>query len=176
MGNRNTTGERTPSTGDPHRGEDPAEDPPPEGGAHRGPTQNTHRHDLFLLYRRGVAGRLATWPCHLRSLLHEQGGSSCGRLWCCSCHVFVCDLFFSFSSHVIQLTPQQQSAEPRNRAGTEALAVARRLKEASREKTRPPPVSRGSSFFFHRRDVARRRATWRCPRMQSDVLVVCLCV
>ena len=29
---------RTPPTGDPHRGEDPAEDPPPEGRA----TQGTH--------------------------------------------------------------------------------------------------------------------------------------
>jgi len=48
-------------------------------------------------------------------------------------------------SHVIQLTPQQQSAEPRNSAGAEALAVARGPKEASGEKTRPPPVLRGSS-------------------------------
>jgi len=48
-------------------------------------------------------------------------------------------------SHIFQLTPQQQSAEPRNSAGAEALAVARRPKAASREKTRPPPVSRGSS-------------------------------
>jgi len=39
-------------------------------------------------------------------------------------------------SHIIQLTPQQQSAEPRNSASAEALAVARRPKEASREKTR----------------------------------------
>jgi len=38
----------------------------------------------------------------LRSLLSEEGGSSCGRLWCCSCRccvvlflscVCVCDLF-----------------------------------------------------------------------------------
>ena len=34
--------------------------------------------------------------------------------------------FLGFISHVIQLTPQQQSAEPRNSAGAEALAVARR--------------------------------------------------
>jgi len=33
-----------------------------------------------------------------------------------------------FISHVIQLTPQQQSAEPRNSAGDEALAPARRPK------------------------------------------------
>jgi len=52
---------------------------------------------------------------------------------------------FLFFSHIRQLAPQQQSAEPRNIAGVEALAVARRPKEASREKTRPPPVSRGSS-------------------------------
>ena len=37
-------------------------------------------------------------------------------------------------SHIIQLTPQQQSAEPRNSVGAEALAVARRPKEASRRK------------------------------------------
>jgi len=54
-------------------------------------------------------------------------------------------MFCLFISRVIQLTPQQQSAEPRNSASAEALAVARRPKEASREKTRPPPVSRGSS-------------------------------
>jgi len=59
--------------------------------------------------------------------------------------------------YIIQLTPQQQSAEPRNSAGAEALAVARRPKEASREKTRPPPVSRGSSPWkdFDRRKVVR---------------------
>jgi len=32
--------------------------------------------------------------------------------------------FFFFISHIIQLTPQQQSTEPRNSAGAEALAVA----------------------------------------------------
>jgi len=53
--------------------------------------------------------------------------------------------FLSLCSHIIQLTPQQQSAELRNSASAEELAVARRPKEASREKTRPPPVSRG--FF-----------------------------
>ena len=52
-------------------------------------------------------------------------------------------LFFHLSYHT--LTPQQQSAESRNSAGAEALAVARRPKEASREKTRPPPVLRGYS-------------------------------
>jgi len=50
-----------------------------------------------------------------------------------------------FVSHIIQLTPQQQSTEARNSAGAQALAVARRPKEASREKNWPPPVSRGSS-------------------------------
>jgi len=54
-------------------------------------------------------------------------------------------IFFSYISHIILLTPQQQSAEPRNSASAETLAVARRPKEASREKTRPPPVSRGVS-------------------------------
>jgi len=42
-------------------------------------------------------------------------------------------LIFFFISHVLQLTPQQQSAEPGNGAGAEALAVARRQEEASRE-------------------------------------------
>jgi len=58
------------------------------------------------------------------------------------------------TSHSIQFTPHQQSAEPIIRAGAEALSVAIRPKEASREKTRPPPVSRGSSpwkvFFLTR--------------------------
>jgi len=39
-----------------------------------------------------------------------------------------------YISHSIQLTPQQLSAEPRSSAGDEALALARRPKEASREK------------------------------------------
>ena len=49
---------------------------------------------------------------------------------------FLCRIYFYFLyvSHIIQLTPQQQSAEPRNSAGAEALAVARRPKEASSEK------------------------------------------
>ena len=54
---------------------------------------------------------------------------------------------FLYLSHILQLTPQQQGAEPRNSAGAEALAVARRPKETSREKTRTPWVSRGSSPF-----------------------------
>jgi len=52
---------------------------------------------------------------------------------------------FFYISHIIQLTPQKLSAEPRKSASAEALAVARRPNEAAREKTRPPPVSRGSS-------------------------------
>jgi len=40
-------------------------------------------------------------------------------------------LFFIFLSHIMQLTPQEQSAESRNIAGAEALAVARRPEEAS---------------------------------------------
>jgi len=58
---------------------------------------------------------------------------------------FSYNCFLFFISHIIQLTSRQQSAESRNRAGAEALAVARRPEEASRERTRPPPVSRGSS-------------------------------
>jgi len=53
-------------------------------------------------------------------------------------------LFFWYISF-IQLTPHKLRAKPRNSASAEALAVARRPKEASSEKTRPPPVSRGSS-------------------------------
>jgi len=36
---------------------------------------------------------------HLRSLLSEGGDSSCGRLWCCSCRVFVCVTCFSSYRH-----------------------------------------------------------------------------
>jgi len=36
---------RTPPTGDPHRGEDPGEDPPPEGRA--GDTHKTHT-DIYI--------------------------------------------------------------------------------------------------------------------------------
>jgi len=35
-----------------------------------------------------------------RSLLSEGGGSSCGRLWCSSCRVFVCVTCFSSSSFI----------------------------------------------------------------------------
>jgi len=54
---------RTPPTGDPHRGEDTAEDPPPGGGPHRGPTQNIHRQRIpegsekISQYRRGARSR-----------------------------------------------------------------------------------------------------------------------
>jgi len=69
----------------------------------------------------------------------------CGVILVVSCVVLflvcVC-VCVCFVSHIIQLTPQQQSAEQRNSAGAEALAVAIRPKEASREKTRPPPVLR----------------------------------
>jgi len=40
---------------------------------------------------------------------------------------------FLYISHIIQLTPQKLSAEPRNSASAETLAVARRPNEASRE-------------------------------------------
>jgi len=53
----------------------------------------------------------------------------------------VSDAQFCYISHIIQLTPQEQSAEPKNSARAKALTVARRPKEASSEKTRPPPVS-----------------------------------
>ena len=42
--------------------------------------------------------------------------------------------YILYISHIIQLTPQELSAQPRNSASAEALAVARRPKEASREK------------------------------------------
>jgi len=45
--------------------------------------------------------------------------------------------FFNIS-HIIQLTPQELSAEPRNSASAEALAVVRRPKEASRETITEP--------------------------------------
>jgi len=46
--NRITTG-RTPPTGDPHRGEDPAEGPPPEGRATQGAhTEHTQTVSLYL--------------------------------------------------------------------------------------------------------------------------------
>jgi len=58
-------------------------------------------------------------------------------------------------SHIIQLTPQERSAEPKNIASAEALTVARRPKEASWEKTRTATgiemfclAERSSIFFF----------------------------
>ena len=78
---------------------------------------------------------MCTWRARVCSCVYVRAA-----WWATSC------LFLYFCvSHIIQLTPQQQSAEPRNSAGAEALIVARRPNEASREKTRPPPVSRGSS-------------------------------
>jgi len=53
--------------------------------------------------------------------------------------------FFFLISHFIQLTPKQQSAEPRNSAGAEALAVARRPYEASRENN---PAAAGIERFL----------------------------
>ena len=62
-----------------------------------------------------------------------------------SLFIYVGIFFLVGLSHSMQLTPHQQSAEPRNSAGAEALAVARRPKETSRQKIRLPPVLRGSS-------------------------------
>jgi len=56
-GNRNTTGERTPPTGDPHRGEGPAADPPPEGRSTQG-THTEHTQTSFAL----LEARLALRP------------------------------------------------------------------------------------------------------------------
>ena len=52
-----------------------------------------------------------------------------------------------YISHVIQLTPQEQSAEPKDSASAEALTVARRPKEASREKTRAAAGIRRFLYF-----------------------------
>jgi len=93
-----------------------------------------------------------------------------------SCFPFLY-FFIFFISHTIQLTFQQQSAEPRNRASAEALAVARRSKEASREKTRPPPVSRGYSIFNrllpHRQDA---RSLHPASQLVRYALVICKAV
>jgi len=52
-------------------------------------------------------------------------------------------------SHIIQLTPQEQSAEPNNIASAEALTVARRPKESSREKTLAAAgITRFFSLFY----------------------------
>jgi len=67
--------------------------------------------------------------------------------FCAHIHIFLI-LFWSIL-HIIKLTPQRLSAEPRNSTSadalTDALEVASRPKFASKEETRPPPVSRGSS-------------------------------
>jgi len=56
--------------------------------------------------------------------------------------------FLLFISRIIQLTPKQQSAESRNSAGAEALAVARRPEEASREKKTAAAGIERFSFSF----------------------------
>ena len=83
--------------------------------------------------------------------LEIRGCTRSQRLGLCVCFFFrgwgcVC-VFFLYISHVIQLTPQEQSAEPKYIA---ALTVARRPKEASREKTR------AAVFFFLSIDTKKR--------------------
>jgi len=74
-------------------------------------------------------------------------------------------IFYFFISLDIQLTPQQQSAEPRNSAGAEALAVARRPKEASREKT-----------FFTLRIVCTNQSSLYClPPLALPIIVLYYC-
>jgi len=54
-------------------------------------------------------------------------------------------IYVLYISHIIQLTPQQQSTEPRNSAGAGALAVARRPKEAIEGED---PAAAGIERFF----------------------------
>jgi len=51
-------------------------------------------------------------------------------------------IFFCGISHSIQLASHELSAELRSSASAEALAVAIRLEEALREKTRPRRIER----------------------------------
>ena len=59
--------------------------------------------------------------------------------------------FFYGISHITQLTPQELSAELKKSASAEALTVARRQKEASREKTR---AAAGIRKFFSLHNVS----------------------
>jgi len=75
-----------------------------------------------------------------------EGGTrvvACARGAGISPHLVGIFFFFYLSRHTTHTTTTERRAE--KSAGAEALAVARRPEEASREKTRPPPVSRGSS-------------------------------
>ena len=80
---------------------------------------------LFLLLRTSLSASVSTpgQPCacrassgaretnmpllciclHLRSLLSPGGGSSCGRLWCCSSHVMCCGVVLVVSCRVLFL-------------------------------------------------------------------------
>jgi len=52
--------DNTPPTGDPHRGEDPTEDPPPEGMATQGNHSEHTQTDAFRFGADAVAGEQKT--------------------------------------------------------------------------------------------------------------------
>jgi len=56
--------------------------------------------------------------------------------WLVGVRFVLCLYIYMNLFHSIQLTPQKLCAEPGNSASAEALLVARRQKEASRDKTR----------------------------------------
>ena len=66
------------------------------------------------------------------------------RFLCC----FTVMFFTLCISHIVQLTPQQQSAESRNSAGAEALAVARRPKEIGGDDPATAGIERFLFFWF----------------------------
>ena len=115
----------------------------------RGHNHAAVRGHFFFFFQ--YLNHLKRLLCLLCSLSRPRGNScSTSPAWACpsppktwtpshrSSRTFFFVFLCLYLSHIIQLTSQQQGAEPRNGAGAEALVVARRPKEASREKTRPP--------------------------------------
>jgi len=97
-----------------------------------------HMPRLSLLLEIRILIPQAPKPALLRVL-----GFASGSSWWCSDR-----LHLLYISHIIQRTPHNPSSEPRNRASAKALAVARREKEASREKTRVITRVLPAEFFL----------------------------
>ena len=113
---------------------------------------------------------------HLRSLLSERGGPSCGRLWCCSCRVFVCVTCFSLPDTVrVRVNPGLMNL-PIFRAFSVSSVVFKpgRFDQYIRKRllikhplTPPPPPLAGIAEFDEFAEFTRRLVYLAYPQFES---------
>jgi len=112
------------------------------------------------------------WPSQdiLSSLLSEGGGSSCGRLWCCSSRVFVCVTCFSLTSMLLCTNQPSLLCPPRLYCPHCCNTIARLLRNI--RPPRPPLLVCHTPYHISNKKIVYRpthRPTERGPCVRGMV-------